>query len=280
MAKGLFQNVRYKGTIGGVTYRVVNGEYIASNKSSLSKETVANSPAFENTRKLNSEFRGVAYFSKALQNEFLRAISSRPGNKAALKTYLYPEIVKLAREGMSKSTAQVFGERSILSSNLVGAFDGFQPTKERFEDYASLQYEIQDAEPEGNGQKNLLISPFAPANAFRAPQGATGYMLLGIGVYVPNYVFNANTQTYEPVSNNTDNPVAVGSEGVIAYGDVNQTTNVQPEAQYIDPISWEDGTRGLYMVGIGVIFTKEVGGQTIGLREGLTARIIKTYSWQ
>lgn len=280
MAKGLFQNVRYKGTIGGVTYRVVNGEYIASNKSSLSKETVSNSPAFENTRKLNSEFRGVAYFSKALQNEMLRTISARPGNKAALKTYLYPEIVKLAREGMSKSTAQVFGERSILSSNLVGAFDGFQPTKERFEDYASVQYSIQDTELEGDGQKNLLISPFAPANAFRAPQGATGYMLLGIGVYVPNYVFNANTQTYEPVSNNVDYPNAVASSGVIAAGDLSQTTNVQPEAQYIDPISWEDGTQGLYMVGIGVIFTKEVGGQVIGLREGLTARIIKTYSWQ
>lgn len=280
MAKGLFQNVRYKGTVGGVTYRVVNGEYIASNKSSLSKETVQNSPAFENTRKLNSEFRGVAYFSKALQNEFLRIISSRPGNKSAAKTYLYPEIVKLAREGMSKSTAQVFGERSILSSNLVGVFDNFQPTKERFEDYASLNYEIQDAEPEGNGQKNLLVSPFGPANAFRAPEGATGYMLLGIGVYVPNYVFNANTQKYEPVSNNVDYPVAIGSAGVISAGDLSQTTTVQPEAQYIDPISWEDGTVGLYMVGIGVVFTKTVGSQVIGLREGLTAKIIKTYSWQ
>ena len=280
MAKGLFQNVRYKGTIGGVTYRVVNGEYIASNKSSLSKETVQNSPAFENTRKLNSEFRGVAYFSKALQNEFLRAVLSASGNKAALKTYLYPEIVKIARKGMSKSTAQIFGERSILSSNLVGAFDGFQPTKERFEDYASIGYEITDALPEGNGQKNLEVSPFVPANAFRAPQGATGYILFGMGVYVPNYVFDANTQNYEPNSNNPDNPVAVGSVGIISSGLVNSTSSVSPEAQYIDPISWEDGTKGLYMVGIGVMFTKSVGSQVIALREGLTASIIKTYSWE
>lgn len=279
MAKGLFQNVRYKGTIGGVTYRVVNGDYIASNKSSLSKETVQNSPAFENTRKLNSEFRGVAYFSKALQNEFLRAVLSASGNKSALKTYLYPEIVKIARKGMSKSTAQIFGERSILSSNLVGAFDGFQPTKERFEDYASIGYEITDALPEGNGQKNLEVLPFAPANAFRAPQGATGYILFGMGVYVPNYVFDANTQNYEPSSNNSDNPVAVGSVGIISSGLVNSTTSVSPEAQYIDPISWEDGTTGLYMVGIGVMFTKSVGSQVVALREGLTARIISTYSW-
>lgn len=279
MAKGLFQNVRYKGTIGGVTYRVVNGEYIASNKSSLSKETVSNSPAFENTRKLNSEFRGVAYFSKALQNELSRTISARPGNKAALKTYLYPEIVKLAREGMSKSTAQVFGERSILSSNLVGAFDGFQPTKERFEDYASVQYTISNTELEGDGQKNLSVSAFIPANAFRAPEGATGFMLIGLGVYVPNYVFNAGTQTYEPVSNNVDYPTAVASEGVIASGLVSSTERVEPEIEYIDPISWVDGTRGLYMVGIGVIFTKQVGNQVVGLREGLTAKILKTYSW-
>lgn len=280
MAKGLFQNVRYKGTIGGVTYRVVNGEYIASNKSSLSKDAVENSPAFANTRKLNSEFKGVAYFSKALQNEFLRIVSARPGNKSALKTYLYPEIVKLAREGMSKSTAQIFGERSILSANLTGIFDGFQPTKERFEDYASLQYEIQDSEIAGDGQKNLLVSPFGPANAFNAPAGATGYMLIGIGVYVPNYVFNSDTQKYEPVSNNVDYPTAVGSYGIISAGDLSQTTTVQSEAQYIDPISWEDGTTGLYMVGIGVIFTKQVGSQVVGLREGLTAKIIKTYSWQ
>lgn len=279
MAKGLFQNVRYKGTVGGVTYRVVNGEYIASNKSSLSKETVANSPAFANTRKLNSEFRGVAYFSKALQNEFLRIVSSRPGNKAALKTYLYPEIVKLAREGMSKSTAQVFGERSILSSNLVGTFDGFQPTKERFEDYASVNYTISDAEPVGNGQKNLEVSPFVPANTFNAPEGATGYMLIGVGVYVPNYVFNVDTQKYEPVSNNVDYPTAIGSFGVIEAGDVNSTEKISPEVEYIDPISWEDGTKGLYMVGIGVIFTKQVGSQVIGLREGLTMKILKSYSW-
>lgn len=279
MAKGLFQNVRYKGTIGGVTYRVVNGEYIASNKSSLSKETVKNSPAFENTRKLNSEFRGVAYFAKALQNELLRSISSRPGNKAALKTYLYPEIVKLAREGMSKSTAQIFGERSILSANLVGAFDGFQPTKERFEDYASIFPVITDAEPEGNGQKNLRVQSFTPANAFRAPEGATGYMLLSLGVYVPNYVFNSDTQTYEPVSNNVDYPNAVASMGVISSGELSSTVQVTPEEQYVDPISWEAGTVGLYMVGIGVLFTKQVGGQVIGLREGQTAKIIKSYSW-
>lgn len=279
MAKGLFQNVRYKGTIGGVTYRVVNGEYIASNKSSLSKETVSNSPAFANTRKLNNEFKGCAFFSKALQNELLRTISSAPGNKSAVKTYLYPEIVKLAREGMSKSTAQVFGERSILSSNLVGTFDGFQPTKERFEDYASITSTIVNSELEGDGQKNLRVSSFVPASAFRAPAGATGYMLVGVGVYVPNYVFNANTQTYEPISNNVDNPTAVASQGVISYGELSSTTPVDPEDEYIDPISWVDGTVGLYMVGIGVIFTKQVGTQIVGLREGLTMKIIKTYSW-
>lgn len=279
MAKGLFQNVRYKGTIGGVTYRVVNGEYIASNKSSLSKETVSNSPAFANTRKLNNEFKGCAFFSKVLQNGLKTYAASTFGNTSPLKTYLYPDIVKIARESMNKATNQAFGERSILSANIGEAFTNFVPTKKNPDDFSSLNITLTDSGVTGSPQKVINLASFNPSTAFLAPEGATHVAVFALGAYLPNYEYNAEAGIYEPISGTTPTQEAQFSGESLGVFDLSLTTATQPATADVDVVDWEEGMRGLYLVGYGVMFMKKVGDSYVPLAGGAGAKFIYSGSW-
>lgn len=279
MAKGLFQNVRYKGTIGGVTYRVVNGEYIASNKSSLSKNTVDNSPAFTNTRKLNTEFKGCAMFSRTLQNKFRDMVVGSGGGTTILRPYLYPEIMKKAREAMSKTTNQVFGERAIMSANIGDAFTGFIPTKANPADYTSLLPEVVDSSVVGSREKFLKFPAFSPAGAFRAPEGANKALVFGFSIYIPNYVYNSETGIYEPISGETVTQPAAYDLQSMPLVDLSSTTNIEATTIETDVVDTDEGMRGLYLVGFGVAFVKTIGSQNVPLVEGSSMRVLYSDSW-
>lgn len=279
MAKGLFQNVRYKGTIGGVTYRVVNGEYIASNKSSLSKDTVENSPAFVNTRKLNTEFKGCAMFSKALQNQFRTLVSGNNGGSAVLRSYLYPEIMKKAREAMSKTTNVVFGERSIISANVGQSFTNFVPTKANPLDYCSVVPSVINSSVTGSREKFLQFPTFHPATSFIAPAGATGAVLAGFAIYIPNYVYNAETGTYEPAPGENVTQDASCDIQVMDLIDLSSTTAISAEVVETDVVDNDEGMRGLYLVGYAVTFVKQIGTQIVPLIEGSSMRVLYSDSW-
>lgn len=279
MAKGLFQNVRYKGTIGGVTYRVVNGQYIASNKSSLSKDTVENSPAFANTRKLNTEFKGCAMFSRALQNQFRDMVVGSSGGPTILRPYLYPEIMKKAREAMSKTTNVVFGERSIISANVGESFTGFVPTKANPADYTGLVPSVIDSSVTGSREKFLQFSSFVPANSFRAPSGATAALVYGFAIYIPNYVYNAETGTYEPAPGENVTQGASYDIQSMTLIDLSSTTTIPAETIETDVVDNDEGMRGLYLVGYGVAFVKQVGTQLVPLVEGAAMRVLYSDSW-
>lgn len=279
MAKGLFQNVRYKGTIGGVTYRVVNGEYIASNKSSLSKNTVDSSPAFANTRKLNTEFKGCAMFSRTLQNKFRDMVVGSGGGPTVLRPYLYPEIMKIAREAMSKTTNEVFGERAIMSANIGDAFTGFIPTKANPADYTSLLPEVIDSSVVGSREKFLKFPAFSPSGAFRAPAGANKAFVFGFSIYIPNYIYNGETGTYEPISGETVTQAASYDIQSMPSIDLSSTTTVEATTIETDVVDNDEGMRGLYLVGFGVAFAKTIGKQNVPLVEGSSMRVLYSDSW-
>ena len=271
--------MRYKGTIGGVTYRVVNGEYIASNKSSLSKSTVENSPAFANTRKLNTEFKGCAMFSRALQNKFRDMVSGQLGGPTALRPYLYPEIMKKAREAMSKTTNVVFGERSIISANVGQSFTNFIPTKANPADYTSLVPAVVDSSVTGSREKFLSFGSFVPASSFRAPAGATIAVVYGFAVYIPNYVYNAETGTYEPAPGESVTQDASYDLQAMSFVDLSSTTQIPATIVETDVVDNDEGMRGLYLVGYGVGFAKQVGTQVVPLVEGASLRVLYSDSW-
>lgn len=279
MAKGLFQNVRYKGTIGGVTYRVVNGEYIASNKSSLSKETVENSPAFANTRKLNTEFKGCAMFSRTLQNKFRDMVVGNQGGPTILRPYLYPEIMKKAREAMSKTTNVVFGERSILSANVGEAFTDFVPTKSNPADFVSIVPSVVDSSVSGSREKFLQFPSFNPANTFRAPAGANAAVLYGFAIYLPNYIYNSETGTYEPAPGENVTQGAAYDIQAMNIIDLSSTTTIASTTVETDVVDNDEGMRGLYLVGFGVAFVKSIGTQVVPLIEGASMRVLHSDSW-
>ena len=57
--KGL---IKLEGNIGGISFYVSDGEYLARMANGPSKERIANDPAFKRTRENNKEFGGSARY--------------------------------------------------------------------------------------------------------------------------------------------------------------------------------------------------------------------------
>lgn len=268
MAKGLYQNVRYKGTIGGVTYRMLNGEYIAQNKSSLSKETVETSERFANTRKLNAEFKGCSDVAKFMHKNI--ALVTRAANPKTLRPYLYSEFFKYARKAMNADTTGAFGQRALNSGEMSADLVGLEIARQKYDDVSLVSCSVSDQEVTLNSK--VSFSTFAPATSFYAPEGAQAFMLVGWEMIVPNYTFDPVTGSYSPVwsEDMPSNPVAVVN---LATGQVNQTTTIQGGSEDFE-MEIPTEQKGLRLTGVGIVFFKIVGSSQYVLAEGTGIKIL------
>lgn len=268
MAKGLYQNVRYKGTIGGVTYRMLNGEYIAQNKSSLSKETVETSERFANTRKLNAEFKGCSDCAKYLHRTMQGG--ARQANPKTLKPYLYSELFKYARKAMNADTTGVFGQRKLNVGNMAPDLVGLEIAREKFDDLCLVPVTASDQEQTANA--TLAYNSFVPASSFYAPQGAQGYLLLGFEIVAPNYEYDANTGTYSPIWAE-DAPNNMMEVINLSTGLVNSTTQVAGGSEDFE-LEIPSTQKGLRITGVAIAFYKMIGATMYILAEGTGLKII------
>lgn len=111
---------RVRGTLHGVTYqRNMYTGWVAKEKSSLSAEQIATSPAFQRTRENNNEMKGVGVAVKALRgslSQFLPFVTD---------PIVTGRMIREVKKAQLKS-AGIRGQRKIAYQELCNAMRGFQ----------------------------------------------------------------------------------------------------------------------------------------------------------
>lgn len=192
MAKSQYFNIRTRGTVGGVTYRMSNGQYIASDKSSLNAEAVKTRSEFVNTRKLNKEFQGCAEASRMFIN------AMRGMQKTNAKPYFYAKVMQVMQR-VKNSSAGVFGQRGIEISTNQKYFYDYNVKKQDLEsivNLSALNYSRTSAT-----QAKITIPVGATSQVLNTlPTDAT-HVKIGIMLFsVSDYIYNLDTGLYEAVN--------------------------------------------------------------------------------
>lgn len=111
---------RVRGTLHGVTYqRNMYTGWVAKEKSSITAEQIATSPAFQRTRENNNEMKGVGLAVKALRgslSQFLPFVTD---------PIVTGRMIRVVKEAQLKS-AGIRGQRTIGYQALCDAMRGFQ----------------------------------------------------------------------------------------------------------------------------------------------------------
>lgn len=187
--KGL---IKFTGTLNGMCYYVLNGQYIVRKAAGPSKERINNDPAFANVKSNNQEFAAASKLSKAIRQGL--------GNtgKQFKDTYMASRLTGACRKIIQKGRGSL-GQREANLHNAPTALIGFQLNK-----HIPLDY-IYSAKPKVTANSNrttITISiPKSSKNHLKQiPKNATHYQLTAAISIVSAYQWQPNTNTYTAVN--------------------------------------------------------------------------------
>ena len=164
--KGVF---KFTGTIGGVTARKVNGEYIVQEKSSLDKERVMNAEEFFHSRLAMDDFRTACYGAKLLREAFYTT------GKTAGDRNQYASLTGFFRKLQETDTVNPKGQKQLSACNL-----------DRIREFSwnkkASMHSILYAQPSMTadleaGTVTATIPALNPRDKIRAPHGTSHYRL-------------------------------------------------------------------------------------------------------
>ncbi len=187
--KGL---IKFTGTLNGMCYYMLNGQYIVRKAAGPSKERINNDPAFANVKSNNQEFAAASKLSKAIRQGL--------GNTAKQfkDTYMASRLTGACRKIMQKGRGNL-GQREANLHNAPTALIGFQLNKN-----IPLHY-IYSAKPKVTANSNRTIITISIPNSSKnhlkqIPKNATHYQLTAALSIVSAYEWQPNTNAYTAVN--------------------------------------------------------------------------------
>jgi hypothetical protein len=160
----------FTGSLGKVTGRQVNGEFILQTKSTLTAERVKTDPKFAGSRKMYNEFGLANKGSKMLRKVFKTAILDCYDNK------LRDRLVKKLRKMITEDPISSKGERNLLCGN-IGLLNGFWWNKNISISHAiATDYKV--SVDRKSGIVKFHIPSFVPKYALTGMINATHYRII------------------------------------------------------------------------------------------------------
>ena len=185
--------VKYNGTMGGVRHFKIKG--LAGDFAGLAGgptgEQIKNDKAFIRTRENMSEFGGCAAAAKSVRvalSQILRQFSD---------PRLTGRLTAIMKQINLEDQSEARGRRAVEISTVPQYLNGLD-----FDINASLTgvfnapYTLTNTVPRDSA--TFTVPAFNPANLVSAPAGATHFRLLNAIACISDWVFNANTGSYEP----------------------------------------------------------------------------------
>jgi hypothetical protein len=162
--------LKLEGTIGDLTFYRSQGRFLAREKGGVDASRIQNDPAFERTRENGSEFGRAGSSGKLLRNSLrellLKASDSR----------MVSRLTKEMMRALKMDSTNIRGARNVIDGDLsiLSGFDFNQSAK--LNTTAYFPYTITVDRP--NGDVEINIPAFVPANGIAAPAGSTHARLI------------------------------------------------------------------------------------------------------
>ncbi len=228
-----------KGTIGNINFYKSKDGYMAREKTSVTKERIANDPAFARTRENGAEFGRAGQAGKLLRTA-LRSL--------LLNTADSRMVARLTREMVRVVQADATNERGMRNvidgeAALLEGFDFNANSKLSTSLFAPYTATIDRV----TGVLQVQIPSFIPLNMVAAPSGATHFKLVAAGVEV-----DFENKTY-----------------VVAFSDSTSlpiTASATAPLNLSNPVT-ANSTQPLFLV-LGIEFYQEVNGNQYSLKNG------------
>lgn len=184
--------VKLEGNLGGISFYVSDGKYLARVANGPSKERIANDSAFKRTRENNKEFGGSARAAKALRLSMGGLIQTMAGSR------FVSQLTALFKSINLKSTTGTRGKRPIRASEHKAMLKNVEFNKKiSFNTVFSAPFTLSNSVDRNEGV--ITLGAFTPDNVVNAPSGATHFkMVSAIGV-ISDYLHDDGTNSYEPI---------------------------------------------------------------------------------
>lgn len=257
---------RPKGNLGGVNFYVRNGQLYARNVNSLDGNRIKTDPAFQRTREINQEFAGIATASKGMRTSLNSTLVTIGNPNVTIRMNSVMRRILNNGEGPR-------GERTIdLAANkdfLVGfEWDEREPFSQVFPYPCEMEASADRLEI------TLTIPPFNPLNGFGRPVAGNYMRFLNLAAVCPNYSFNKDSKSYEPV-----HPQLVGKHAVTFSDylpineDVGEPIALTAKIDLTAPLPVDTVVVGC----IGIQFFDQHDGVYSDFRTGSCMRILKAF---
>lgn len=228
-----------KGTIGNITFYKSKDGYLAREKTSITKERIANDPAFARTRENGAEFGRAGQAGKVLRTALRSLLLSTADSRM---------LSRLTREMMKVIQADAINERGLRNvidgeAELLEGFEFNENSKLGTSLFAPYTATIDRV----TGALGVNIPSFVPVNMVAAPSGATHFKLVSAGVEID---FENKTYVVD-VSNGVSMPLNAAPTAVLT----------------LEHTVTANSTKPLFLV-LGIEFYQEVNGSQYSLKNG------------
>ncbi len=231
--------IKLKGTIGDVTFYKTEDGHMAKEKSGVSKERIANDPAFQRTRENGKEFGRAGKAGKLLRTAFRALMLNSADSKVTSRlTALMMKVIK-------QDTVNARGERNVIDGGLT-AVQGFEFNKHAMLG-ATMFAPFTASIDRVTGDLEVTVPVFVPEQMIHAPSGTTHIRLISGGAEI-----------------DFENQASISESQNSAYVPWNTTpTTLITLTNTLTP----NTTKPLFIV-LGIEFYQEVNGVKYALKNG------------
>jgi hypothetical protein len=258
--------VRLRGDVSGVNFYQNDGDLLARNTTSLTKEKIMTDPAFKRTRENMSEFGGMAKPGVPLRQalgDYYRTIQSGRANGRFSSA-----ISKIIKRGAGSR-----GQRACTISANQQFLRGFEFNKElNFSSSFGAPFTIT---PNPASTSFILeVPPFTPNRKLLIPAGSTHFQLMLAAVVLSDYEYDGDTQEYVPLDaavnglyHMVETPML---DNLLTIGAPTTLTATLPGLATLPP----DTSVAIVMA---LVFFEEVGADYYQFETGATMKIVDMY---
>lgn len=183
--------VKLEGNLGGISFYVSDGKFLARMANGPSKERIATDPAFKRTRENNKEFGGSARAAKALRLSMGGLLQSMAGSRLVSRLTSLFKAINLKSSG-------VRGKRPIQGSLHKTMFKNLEFNKKvSFNTVFNASFTTSSNTERNEG--TITINAFSPDSSMSAPGGATHFKIVSAIGVISDYFLDNGTNSYEPI---------------------------------------------------------------------------------